>query len=80
MILTMFKFKKEKKLKKSESQGFFLYFLADFKMFLPREMTAVVYEAMEKTAESFYMLMLFQYLVPSFENMSQENVCMEVQK
>lgn len=27
-------------------------------MVLPREMTAVLYEAMEKTAESFNMLML----------------------
>lgn len=45
MRLTTLKFKKKNK---SESQPCFWSFLAAFKMSLPREMTAVVNEAMEK--------------------------------
>lgn len=48
---------KKKEVKKNLKVNF-VSGLEAFKMFLPREMTAVVYEAMEKTAESFYMLML----------------------
>lgn len=49
MRLTTFKFKNKKIKKKSESQPCFWSFLAAFKMSLPRQMTTVVNEAMEKT-------------------------------